>query len=198
MTKLNATAQWFQGTLEILLEKTERMLEQTKNLLETEIKKIDKNCNSFKSVGGSKTLAMLASFERGRYILKLLLKNEALVFNISGYSVSSAYGARTINLTEGRRYNYTGLKEKKIREPYRQVVQVRYRSLSENNQDKSINENALMVLIRELEYNLYHLLLNRVLLDSKKSGPECLSVLKDTVLLLLEMKNSGILISLHY
>lgn len=53
--------------------------------------------------------------------------------------------------------------------------------LQEDYTGKSIveNENDPMVLIEELGYDLYNLMLNRILSDSKELGPGCLSALTD-------------------
>lgn len=66
-------------------------------------------------------------------------------------------------------------------------------SLSEHCSHQSIagNENVLTVLIEELNYDLYKLLFNRILSDSKKLGPGCLSALTDALLFLQEEGNSG-------
>lgn len=171
------------------LQKTEKILQQTRYLIEKEIKKIDKNCNSFKTVTGSKTLSMLASFERGRDILKLLLSNESLAFSVSSYSVSIAYESGNLNLAESTRYNYCDSRGSKMGTNLRKISD---RRLSDStNQTKTMHENVLAILIREKQYSLYHLMLNRILLDSSKYDPECLTIIKDVVLLLFENNNSG-------
>lgn len=48
------------------------------------------------------------------------------------------------------------------------------------------NENVLTVLIETLSYDLFRLLFNRILLDSKKLGPGCLSSLTDALVFLQE------------
>ncbi|KAI8091656.1 hypothetical protein BDF21DRAFT_490379 [Thamnidium elegans] len=57
------------------------------------------------------------------------------------------------------------------------------------------NENVLTVLIHELSYDLYKLLFNRILSDSKRLGPGCLSSLTDALLFLQEEGNSDLLLS---
>lgn len=67
--------------------------------------------------------------------------------------------------------------------------------LAEETKTKNViiasNENVLTVLIHELSYDLYKLLFNRILSDSKKLGPGCLSSLTDALLFLQEEGNSG-------
>lgn len=66
---------------------------------------------------------------------------------------------------------------------------------TEDNQSMVSNENVLTVLIEDLSYELFQLLFNRILSDSKKLGPGCLSSLTDALLLLQEEGNVGKLIN---
>ncbi|GAA5812199.1 hypothetical protein MFLAVUS_005649 [Mucor flavus] len=52
------------------------------------------------------------------------------------------------------------------------------------------NENVLTVLIEESSYDLFKLLFNRILFDSKTLGPGCLSALTDALVFLQDERNS--------
>lgn len=67
------------------------------------------------------------------------------------------------------------------------------KKLSEKEEDEylSTNENALTVLVDAMSYDLYKLLFNRVLSDSKVVGIGSLSALTDVLILLQETQNSG-------
>lgn len=62
---------------------------------------------------------------------------------------------------------------------------------SEKCEMMATNENVLTVLIEESSYDLFKLLFNRILFDSKKLGPGCLSALTDALVFLQEEGNSG-------
>lgn len=55
----------------------------------------------------------------------------------------------------------------------------------------STNENALTVLVEKLSYDLYKLLFNRILSDSKVVGIGSLSALTDVLIYLQEHSNNG-------
>ncbi|KAI9245393.1 hypothetical protein EDC94DRAFT_413781 [Helicostylum pulchrum] len=67
--------------------------------------------------------------------------------------------------------------------------------IKEENVVIASNENVLTVLIHELSYDLYKLIFNRILSDSKRLGPGCLSSLTDALLFLQEEGNSDLLLS---
>ncbi|KAI7895160.1 uncharacterized protein EV154DRAFT_34774 [Mucor mucedo] len=80
----------------------------------------------------------------------------------------------------------TSLYRNSIRKPSR---------VTEDSQSIASNENVLTVLINELSYDMYRLIFNRILSDSKKMGPGCLSSLTEALLLLQEEGNSDLLLS---
>lgn len=55
----------------------------------------------------------------------------------------------------------------------------------------STNENTLTVLIEKMSYDLYELLFNRILSDSKVVGIGSLSALTDVLIYLQETSNNG-------
>lgn len=145
---------------------------------------------------------MLASFHHGREIIKLLLKSEAsisfsifsyprLIWDMGSNSISennndnverTARVVRTVeqnSVSEGETI-ITYRNSPKITE----VIEGKYNSIAKN-------ENVLTVLIKELSYNLYKLMFNRILFDSKKIGPGCLSALVDALLYLQEEGNTS-------
>ncbi|GAA5803911.1 hypothetical protein HPULCUR_009396 [Helicostylum pulchrum] len=190
---------------------------KTLKLVKSAINKIYDNYNYFSTLSGSKTLVMLASFEEGREIIKLLLPQKVPIgifsfhiplteinderlpeFSIaieywkSHYSkLKDKFGCNSENdtSTENNNESNDSLKDKII-----------YRSSEEGSVSSekceimATNENVLTVLIKESSYDLFKLLFNRILFDSKKLGPGCLSALTDALVFLQEEGNSVVII----
>lgn len=173
---------------------------KTNELIESAVKEsTNKNSNYFATMAGSRTLSMLASFAHGREIIKLLLKSKAAItFSIFSYPreletnndrkdtdnemENTAVLVRVVeHAGSNKRDGVIGYRNSpKITE----FVKGKYYSIAEN-------ENVLTVLIKELSYNLYTLMFNRILSDSKKIGPGCLSALVDALVYLQEEGNTG-------
>lgn len=156
----------------------ESLLTKCDLLISNEINKLDGKCAFFQTINGSKTLAMLASFKRGRGVLRLLLKNKQVAFSASEYQVITTHGKRTINLAEESRYQRAKYYDKGDYLP------------DKDQSAEFMTESVLTVLIREREYQLYHLVFNRILSDSVKVGPEGLFVLNEALLLLQSLRNN--------
>jgi hypothetical protein len=103
--------------------------------------------NYFTTISGSKTLAMLASFEVGRGILLGILETDDLPISLFSYSRKNA-------------------------------------KTEEYNKRVTRQENALTILIEKLEYDLYHLLFNRLVFHSRKLGIGSFSAVTDTLIFL--------------
>ncbi|KAG2189576.1 hypothetical protein INT46_000608, partial [Mucor plumbeus] len=126
----------------------EHIFNKTKNIVETTISEMKKRkSNYFTTISGSKTLAMLASFEVGRGILLGILETDDLPISLFSYSRKNA-------------------------------------KTEEYNKRVTRQENALTILIEKLEYDLYHLLFNRLVFHSRKLGIGSFSAVTDTLIFL--------------
>lgn len=185
----------------------------------TAVAHIDERSNFFSTIAGSRTLAMLASFEDGRSIIKRIVAKKVPI-SIFSYPRSISQMMKNDNNTDEDQEEDADEKE----DTNKLTAEITNNSnYSSNNYQSSVvtyrsseakkgavekctfktiatNENVLTVLIDELEYKLYKLLFNRILSDSKELGPGCLSALTDALLFLQEEGNTGIDTSyfLHY
>lgn len=175
------------------------------------MKNIDVQFNFFSTIAGSRTLAMLASFKLGREIIKEIVV-QSIPISIFSYS-------KTISRSP-KFEDYNDREDQKRLERYaknkpnarrnfndtdsgtHQALQIPVSSYRDSlprpctfkedeNSSIASNENVLTVLIEELSYDMYQLLFNRILSDSKKLGPGCLSSLTDALLLLQAEGNIG-------
>jgi hypothetical protein len=144
-------------------------------------------------MSGSRALAMLASFPVGRQIIKDIIRNESIPISIFSYPICI-----NDNYSEDIRNSAHVLRTKTYGTPNEPKEGITYRSSPDpdveirgTRQSIAENENVLTVLITELDYNLYKLLFNRILFDSKKIGPGCLSALVDALVFLQEEGNTG-------
>lgn len=186
------------------------MISRTQQLIDSAVKNIDENSNFFSTIAGSRTLAMLASFKGGRDIIKSIILKK-IPISIFSYP-------RTVfpfMMDENTRFCYTHDNKKDSQKTFISSnyetfhsegnsslpKDVRYRGSSSKAHNLSReyfkrppiaeNENVLTVLIDVLSYDVYKLLFNRILTDSKKLGPGCLSSLTDALLYLQEEGNAG-------
>lgn len=153
------------------------LFDKCEDLIRREIRKLDGDCNSFKTTSGAELLAMLASFKRGRNVLKSLLSNQQVNFCFLDFKVTDMYGKKTVNLAEKERY-------------FSSSILPEFEEVGCQPVD-TMSESVLTVLIREREYQLYHLFVNRILSDSEKVGPEGLSTLTEALILLQKLGNKG-------
>ncbi|KAI7895161.1 uncharacterized protein EV154DRAFT_496092 [Mucor mucedo] len=194
----------YQNNHKILCKKTE-------HLVKTAIKNIDKESNFFSTIAGSRTLAMLASFEMGKEIIKLIVI-QPIPISIFSYAkpipeifeTPDDYDDRErlktsrMNAPSIRNFNGTDSGTNSISVNYKMAYRdspPRFNKHVQNNQSMVSNENVLTVLIEDLSYEMYQLLFNRILADSKKLGPGCLSSLTDALLLLQVEGNVDLLLS---
>jgi hypothetical protein len=183
---------------------------KTNAIIDEAITNIDGKSNFFSTIAGSRTLAMLASFEDGRDIIKRIL---GMNIRISIFSYPRSRAEMTKNdpkdddddSEEEKEENGNGriTRESTIYTSHSNNGQAQFfSSISYRSSDikdvskyecKSIatSENVLTVLIDVLEYKLYKLLFNRILSDSKEIGPGCLSALAESLLFLQEEGNTG-------
>ncbi|KAG2233522.1 hypothetical protein INT48_003393 [Thamnidium elegans] len=186
--------------------------EKTSELIKSSISDIKNDCHFFSTINGSRTLAMLSSFEDGRNMIKIILASKAPI-SIFSYVRSQSEIDRNnppkrneyipgISLSKPRQMaNYT--REEESNMPDTTEVGVYYRSSTckppyRKRTDTTIiapNENALTVLIDEQSHDWYKLLFNRILLDSQSVGPSCFSALTDTLLYLEEGRKHSLLLS---
>jgi hypothetical protein len=132
---------------------------------------------------GSRVLAMLASFKEGRDIILLIL-NKAIPISIFSYPVRT-YENRLGNyydpdfspLRRTKRYTDNEI-------TYRNCATVFEAEMEDPKESIVVTESLLTVLIKEMKYDLYALVFNRILTDSKKFGPGCLLVLTDALIYL--------------
>lgn len=202
------------------------LLSKTEAIIKSAVEGIHKESNFFSTISGSRTLAMLASFDKGKEIIKLIIAKE---LPISIFSDPRSVNDVAIEddekfwMDQKQKFlKFFAKPEKKDtstkqsvndtpnssrfgpqsyhEEPAVSTVpKIEYRNSlvkaasKEKRANQSIagNENVLTVLIEKLDYDLYKLIFNRILLDSKKLGPGCLSALTDALLFLQEMGNSG-------
>lgn len=87
---------------------------------------------------------------------------------------------------EGRRILFELLQISKM-----PVTLFSYNKQPKETDSLSTNENALTLLIEKTNYDLYNLLFNRILSDSKSIGIGCLSALTDALIFLQERANNG-------
>ncbi|KAI8087451.1 hypothetical protein BDF21DRAFT_491903 [Thamnidium elegans] len=190
--------------------------EKTTKIISSSISDIKSDCNFFSTIAGSRTLAMLASFEDGREMIKLILGSKTRI-SIFGYLRSQSeidkknrtkgYGrfdsvpppkSRGVLINRLQSRNITGSNLPVITKGgifYRSsMFKPNYRKSSDTT-TIAPNENALTVLLDELSHDLYKLLFNRILLDSTIVGPGCLSSLTDTLLYLEEGRKHSLLLS---
>lgn len=154
-------------------------------------------------MAGSRTLAMLASFDDGKKIIKQILakKTAICIFSYRRSTLEKITKKPKKDPTTQENQN----KSEECQQPKRPV---HYRASTINPMDisdkkcklekksRSANENVLTVLLEnEWDFSLYNALLNRIILDSKKLGPGCLSALADVLLFLQEDENTGIYIN---
>lgn len=147
--------------------------EKTTEIIQSSVCNIKTDSNFFSTIAGSRTLAMLASFEEGRVVIKSIIARRVPI-NIFSYA-------------------RTGSQEIPDEGPDKNMLdEMAYRSSPAKNFSKCVpntkiiasKENVLTVLIDELSHDLYTLLFNCILTDSKKLGPGCLSSLTDALLYL--------------
>lgn len=161
---------------------------------------------------------MLASFKEGREIIKLLLPKKVPIsifsFHIPLAKINNERPEEVNKAIEYWKGYYSKMKDKlgcntetgtaslkvtKNKNESNDVFKdkIIYRSSeegcvsSEKCEMMATNENVLTVLIEESSYDLFKLLFNRILFDSKKLGPGCLSALTDALVFLQEEGNSG-------
>lgn len=188
------------------------MSAKTESLIITAVKNIDVQFNFFSTIAGSRTLAMLASFKLGREIIKEIVV-QSIPISIFSYpkTISRSPKFEDYNDREDQKRldKYAENNKRNARRNFNdtdsgthQAIQIpvlSYRdslprscTLKEDeNSSIASNENVLTVLIEELSYDMYQLLFNRILSDSKKLGPGCLSSLTDALLLLQAEGNIG-------
>lgn len=122
----------------------------------------DQESNYFKTVSGSNTLFLLASFEEGHKVLYYILKSDKLAVNIfsSGHAILPITAA-TKEQTISQRANFY------------------------------YSNNTLKILLHQKKFDLYHLLLNRFLFYSRYHGVGGYTTLTDTLLYLQENNQRG-------
>lgn len=180
---------------------------KTEQLIRSAIDNIDVESNFFSTIAGSRTLAMLASFKKGREIIKAIVV-KPIPISIFSYArpisnlpdpdedEDERYERKQFEKRKREKWETMERKLGKTQESrktaslYRDSI-TKPSTATENSQSIASNENVLTVLIDELSYDMYRLLFNRILSDSKKMGPGCLSSLTEALLLLQEEGNSG-------
>lgn len=190
------------------------LLSKTKDIIDSTTKDLRKDSNHFSTIASSKTLAMLASFESGRNIIKTLISIELPIIILSypsstvvpvkkndilwhheqkGHSsyFSENSNSDTSTFPQTRLSLFNGVTDNGM------LSQVKYRNSYQedqcvNEQVSRGNENVLTVLIKENEDDLFKLLFNRILHHSKLLGPGALLALTDALLFLQKEGNSGI------
>lgn len=189
------------------------MCSKTEQLIRAAIDNIDIESNFFSTIAGSRTLAMLASFKSGREIIKSIVV-KPIPISIFSYArpisklpdpdedederyerIQSEKRKREKQAKMERKsgeVSGSGAQETSTRTVslYRDSI-MKLCTVTEDKQSIASNENVLTVLIDELSYDMYRLLFNRILSDSKKMGPGCLSSLTEALLLLQEEGNTG-------
>ncbi|KAI7892975.1 uncharacterized protein EV154DRAFT_584756 [Mucor mucedo] len=199
-----------------------RMIDKTIQLINLAVTNIDIYSNFFSTIAGSRTLAMLASFKKGREIIKLIIVQE-IPISIFSYprtivsSTCSPPSSSYINKRSTFFYSHFSKKDSQktfhnnsghgsqhlLSPPSNEGFKYRGCSSKPHHTPGAYlkrppiaeNENVLTVLIDVLSYDIYKLLFNRILEDSKYLGPGCLSSLTDALLYLQEEGNTDLLLS---
>jgi hypothetical protein len=180
---------------------------KTRELIHAALKNITKESNFFSTIAGSRTLAMLTSFEDGRDIVKQ-------IFGMNIYISIFSYPRSINERTKNDQKDYDDDDDCEEMEEYTREITTdssysnnslvqsssgisSYRSSKRKDVPEYLgnsileNENILTILIENFAYDLYKLVFNRILLDSKELGPGCLSVLSDALIYLQEEGNYG-------
>lgn len=140
-------------------------------------------------MAGSRALCLLALFGTGREMIKKILKNEAIPFGIFSISVMST----TATMEDLKQQQKNSKKEYSAYEKatYRRSTASPQINLGQIVSSSLFDANLMTVLLTMLCYDLFELVFNRVLSDSKKIGPGCLSALTDALIYLQKEKNTG-------
>lgn len=177
-----------------------KLRKKTYLIIEKAISDIKDDSNFFSTIAGSRTLAMLASFEDGRKVISLIVARKVPI-SIFSYARSQSEIDRNnppknyenkddvftpkprgeikteSNMPNTKIKNIIFYRSSTSKPPYRRGLNITV---------IAPNENVLTVLIDELNYDWFKFLFNRILLDSGKIGPGCLSSLTDALLYLEE------------
>lgn len=189
---------------------------KTEELIVKAINHIGNSSNFFTTISGSRTLAMLASFSKGREIIKTILIRDDIPVRVFSHprpftemtkysrkyysnhhddSFSVYSGGSNLDDYDSNLMATAAVSSSSIRS-YRSSTSI---SNNRNNAAKkkkkfsqsiARKENVLTVLAEESSYNLFKLLYNRVLCDSKEIGPGCLTPLTDTIFFLQSMQQA--------
>lgn len=178
-----------------------KLREKTNEIIQSTISDIKDDCNFFVTFSGSRMIAMLASFEEGRTVIKSILATKVPISIFSYTSPRSELERRkSTTFFESIFKTAPVITEPAIdtRTVYNMPDTTKeglfhrssQRKLQHGNDRSCIsiasNENILTVLIDQLKYDLYNLLFNRILLDSTGIGAGCFAALTDTLLYLEE------------
>lgn len=185
------------------------MRKQTNSIITLSMFHIDNNCTYFLTISGSRTLAMLASFEDGRKVIKSIVAKNVPI-SIFSYPRSQSEidknnppkndeendevfssMPRGIDIDKSK---VDASSELNMPMPGTKEAEIFYRSSTSKPPYKkrlnttviAFNENVLTVLIDELNYDWFKFLFNRIISDSGRVGPGCLSSLTDALLYLEE------------
>lgn len=183
------------------------MRKQTNSIITISIFNIDDNCTYFSTISGSRTLAMLASFEDGRKVIKTIVAKNVPI-SIFSYSRSQSEIDKNnppkndeesgdVSSSKPRGIDKGKAKSDDSTESNMPIIDetgIFYRSSTSKPPYKkrlnttviAFNENVLTVLIDELNYDWFKFLFNRIISDSERVGPGCLSSLTDALLYLEE------------
>ncbi|KAI8080378.1 hypothetical protein BDF21DRAFT_462970 [Thamnidium elegans] len=187
-------------------ENMAQLRSKTQELIISSLNGIGPKSTYFTNIAGNRTLAMLASFGEGRKIIAMVM---AKPFLISIYSYPKPLPETEMT------------KPREVEDAVKYLMDLRQKSFfqereqgSETSSKEKIatdedinrtgfpsvivkrNESILTVLVENSSYNLFKLLFNRVLSDSKTVGTGSLSVLTDVVLFLQEIDSELLLPSI--
>ncbi|GAA5812182.1 hypothetical protein MFLAVUS_005632 [Mucor flavus] len=190
---------------------------QTNSIITLSMFHIDNNCTYFSTISGSRTLAMLASFEDGRKVIKSIVAKNVPI-SIFSYPRSQSEidknnppkndeendevfssMPRGIDIDKSK---VDASSELNMPMPGTKEAEIFYRSSTSKPPYKkrlnttviAFNENVLTVLIDELNYDWFKFLFNRIISDSGRVGPGCLSSLTDALLYLEEGRKHNLLL----
>ncbi|KAG2230888.1 hypothetical protein INT48_003337 [Thamnidium elegans] len=174
--------------------------EKTNKIIESAVCNIKPDSNFFSTIAGSRTLAMLASFKEGRVVIKSIMARRVPI-SIFGYARTRPKKDQDELLNIHRSCTTDTFSESNMPDPTSE--EIFYRSSPRRNVSKNIHktkmiaskENVLTVLIDEQIHDLYTLIFNCILADSRKLGPGCLSSLTDALLYLQGRGNYKLLLS---
>ncbi|KAI9245390.1 hypothetical protein EDC94DRAFT_413682 [Helicostylum pulchrum] len=188
---------------------------QTNLIITKSIFNLEDDCNYFSTVAGSRTLAMLASFEDGRKVIRSIVSKKVPIsifsYPRSQSEIDKNNPPKNYEENDEENDDVPPSKPREINKakskiesnmPNTEETGIFYRSSTSKPPYKkglnttviAFNENVLTVLIDELNYDWFKFIFNRILSDSERVGPGCLSSLTDALLYLEEGRKRNLLL----